>query len=216
MFKNELSALCLGLHSGKARLRGGSSAFFPRCHRLFRGMLEGSSTSPQEMDILYNNLILYGVLAVVSWGPSFQLGIPTTLCDRSWGSLDGCERKIEHLMVKITILHYPWGTARFSYSVIILSQIARHFCTTDDQKRSICPKSIAALAHAKSPLTTRRAKGFPVDVEIPRVPNRSLPQWRARSPSRFFRSRTGNVLKCGRGEGYRGVPSGRLFGERSF
>ena len=66
MFKNELSALCLGLHSGKARLRGGSPAFFPRCHRLFRGMLEGSSTSPQKMDISYNNLVLYGVLDVVS------------------------------------------------------------------------------------------------------------------------------------------------------
>lgn len=38
------------------------------------------------------------------------------------------------------------GTARFIYSVLNLSQNARHFRTTDDQKRSICPQMPAALS----------------------------------------------------------------------
>ena len=78
-----------------------------------------------------------------------------------------------------------------------MSQIACHFCTADDQKRSICPKSRAALAQAKLPLTTRRAKGFPADAKIPRVPNRSLPRssgrgghkkrWPVSEPLQLFR-----------------------------
>ena len=70
----------------------------------------------------------------------------------------------------------PMWNRPFVYSAINMSQIARHFRTADNQKRSICPKSRAALAQAKLPLTARRAKGFPADAETPRVPNRSPPQ----------------------------------------
>lgn len=45
--------------------------------------------------------------------------------------------------------------------MINLSQIARHFSTDNDQKRSICPKLIAALAQAKSPPNHAPRKGIP-------------------------------------------------------
>lgn len=55
----------------------------------------------------------------------------------------------------------PMRIRRFIYSMINLSQIARHFSTDNDQKRSICPKLIAALAQAKSPPNHAPRKGIP-------------------------------------------------------
>lgn len=100
----------------------------------------------------------------------------------------------------------PMWNRPFVYSAINMSQIARHFRTADNQKRSICPKSRAALAQAKLPLTARRAKGFPADAETPRVPNRSPPQCILPRISHFPQNRGSDWQ-------YRGIPSPLNIGE---
>ena len=87
-----------------------------------------------------------------------------------------------------------------------MSQIARHFRTADDQKRSICPKMSAALSWAKPTLTMRCAKGFSRDAEIPCVPNWSLPRCILPRISHFSQNRGSDWQ-------YRGIPSPLNIGE---